>query len=284
MYWIYCHVFPNGKRYVGLTRTRLERRWGHNGGNYKTCVLVDRAINKYGWENVEHVIIDSANTKKEAEEKERYYIRKYDSDNPMYGYNMLPGGDVATNDATEEMRYKLGKGNRGKTKTVEEKRKISEGVKRAFNRPESNGHIGLKATDETKRKMSESQKNTWNDEKRERAAQKMRNRMADPEYKKRIVDNLQKYQQKPGERHLSDSAKKKLSEFHSGRWIGEKSPTAKPVLQYTKDGEFVRRWACAGEAARAGYADRRNINNCCNRKIQTSGGYIWRFENEPYTP
>lgn len=282
MYWIYCHIFPNGKRYVGLTRTSLERRWGHEGGNYKTCRLVDRAISKYGWENVEHVLVDSAKTKEEAEEKERYYICKYDSDNPNHGYNILPGGDVATNDATEEMRYKLGKGWRGKNRTDEEKRKISEGVKRAFDRPESNGHIGLRPSDETKRKMSESQKATWDEDKRERASRRMKERMANPEYKKRIIDNLQKYQQKPGERHLSDSAKEKLSQFHKGRWIGEKSPTSKPVLQFTKEGEFVKRWANAGEAERAGIALRVNISNCCKRKPRhnTAGGYVWRFEDD----
>ncbi len=282
MYWIYCHVFPNGKRYVGLTRTKLERRWGHNGGNYKTCVLVNRAISKYGWENVEHVIIDAAKTKEEAEEKEKYYIRKYDSDNPEHGYNMLPGGDVSTNDATEEMRYKLGNGNRGKRKTEEEKRKISEGVKRAFNRPESNGRIGSKAAEETKRKMSEAQKATWDDEKRERASRKMKERMSNPKYKKRIVDNLQKYQQRPGERHLSDSAKEKLSRFHKGRWIGEKSPTSKPILQFTKDGKFVKRWVNAGEAERAGIGCRRNINKCCHDKTgkYTAYGYRWEFEKD----
>lgn len=281
MYTIYCHVFPNGKKYIGITRTKLGRRFGKDGANYKTCVLVNRAIKKYGWENVEHIIIDVANTKADAEARERQYILEYQTDNPRFGYNILPGGDVSTNDATEEMRHKLGNGNRGKKKTDEQKRKISEGVKKAFDRPESNGHFGLKASDSVKKKMSESQKATWDDEKRERAAEKMRERMADPEYKKRIVDNLQKYQQKPGERHLSDTAKKKLSEFHKGRWIGEKSPTSKPVLQFTKDGEFVKRWANAGEAERAGIANRRNINKCCNGDLHchTAGGYVWKFEN-----
>lgn len=279
MYTVYCHLFPNGKRYVGITRNSPERRFG-KGMNYKTCVLLNRAIEKYGWDNVEHIILHTAETKVAAEDLERHYIRLFDSDNPMHGYNMLPGGDVATNDATPEMRHKLGNGQRGKTRTQEEKQKISDGVKAVFARPESNGHFGLKASEETRRKMSESHKARWTDELRSDAAERMRTRMSDPDYRKKVLDNLASYQRKPGDYHCSEETKKILSQSQKGRWIGEKSPTAKPVLQFTKDGEFVKRWACAGEAARAGCADRRNIANCCHHKIQSAGGFVWKFEDD----
>lgn len=157
VYKIYKHTFPNGKCYVGLTRTRLTRRWG-NGNGYKTCPLVDRAIKKYGWENVKHNILRECETKEMAEIWERFYIAWFKSNDPKYGYNILRGGDVSTNDATDEMRYKLGNGQRGKHHTEEQKKKISDGVKKAFSRPESNGCIGKKASEETKRKMSEAHK------------------------------------------------------------------------------------------------------------------------------
>lgn len=91
MFKIYCHVFPNGKRYIGITRTTTKRRWG-NGENYKTCPLVYHAIKKYGWENVSHEILEEVCTIEDAEEKERYYIRHFDTQNPSHGYNVLPGG------------------------------------------------------------------------------------------------------------------------------------------------------------------------------------------------
>lgn len=157
MYTIYRHVFPNGKSYVGITRTSLNKRWG-NGSKYKTCPLVDRAIKKYGWENVKHQILRMCETKEMAEVWERFYIAWYRSDDPQCGYNVLPGGDVSVNEPSDEMRYKLGSGNRGRPRTEEEKRKISEGVKKTFSRPESNGCFGKKASEETKRKMSEAHK------------------------------------------------------------------------------------------------------------------------------
>ena len=33
-YKIYCHIFPNGKRYVGQTKQEVQRRFGPNGSNY----------------------------------------------------------------------------------------------------------------------------------------------------------------------------------------------------------------------------------------------------------
>ena len=157
MYTVYQHIFPNGKRYVGVTRTSVHKRWGYKGYNYKTQ-LVGRAIEKYGWDNIKHEIFAICDTKEQAERVERFLVKYYDTMNPLHGYNVLPGGDVAVNDATPEMRYKLGNGNRGRKRTEEEKRKISEGCKRAFSRPESNGCIGKKASEETKAKMRESHK------------------------------------------------------------------------------------------------------------------------------
>lgn len=157
MYTVYQHIFPNGKRYIGVTRNSVKKRWGYKGHNYKTQ-MVGRAIEKYGWDNIEHEVFCICETKEHAERVERFLVSHFDTMNPKRGYNVLPGGDVSVNDATPEMRYKLGNGNRGRQHTEEEKRKISEGCKRAFNRPESNGCIGKRASEETKAKMREAHK------------------------------------------------------------------------------------------------------------------------------
>ena len=283
MYTIYCHVFPNGKRYVGLTRTSVEKRWG-KGKNYKTCLLVDRAINKYGWENIEHLVLETAETKEHAEEIERKYIKLFKSDDAEFGYNILHGGDVSTNDADDEMRYKLGNGWRGKHRSEAEKKAIAEGVRARFQRPESNGHFGHRMTEESKKKMSESQKKRWTDEMRQELSEKMRKRMADPEYKEKMISKLRTLpKRKKGEYHTSEETKKKLSEYNKGRYCGKNSPTSKPVSQYEKDGTFVRTWDSAGDAERAGIALRCNIGKVCRGfpSCHTAGGYIWRYEEEP---
>lgn len=276
MYKVYCHIFPNGKRYVGITKISSEERW-KNGNGYKTCPLVDRAIKKYGWENVKHELIVEVDTKEEAEIMERMYILIYNTNDKRFGYNILPGGDVASNNITDEMRKKLGKGWRGKHRTEKEKNAIAKGVKKRFARPESNGHFGMKASDETRAKMSASHKARWTEELSTKASERMKKRMSDPEYKRKIVENLQRHPPKP--KPMTEETKEKLQKMNTGRWINENSPTSKPVVQLTKDGKYIKTWANAGEAQRAGIALRENISKCCYHypHCYTAGGYKWEF-------
>ena len=49
-YTVYMHVFPNGKKYVGITSQDVSRRW-RDGEGYEGQVVYG-AILKYGWNNV----------------------------------------------------------------------------------------------------------------------------------------------------------------------------------------------------------------------------------------
>lgn len=51
----------------------------------------------------------------------------------------------------------------------------------------------------------------------------------------------------------------------------------KPVIQLTKDGEFVSQYPSISEAARKTKIERININLCCLGKRKTAGGYVWQF-------
>lgn len=86
---VYEHVFPNGKRYIGIS-SNAEKRW-RNGKGYETQQKVARAIKKYGWDNIEHNIIVDNVTKGQAETLERYLIAELHTiDN---GYNVAIGGE-----------------------------------------------------------------------------------------------------------------------------------------------------------------------------------------------
>lgn len=51
----------------------------------------------------------------------------------------------------------------------------------------------------------------------------------------------------------------------------------KSVLQYTKDGLFIREWCCTRVAERA--VGIRNICDCCNGKRKSVGGFIWKYKD-----
>ena len=90
-YCVYCHTFPNGKRYIGITKTDPNKRW-QNGAGYSTQPKMARAIAKYGWENVTHEVLATGLDHEKANEMEQYYIAKYDTFNN--GYNATIGGDA----------------------------------------------------------------------------------------------------------------------------------------------------------------------------------------------
>lgn len=92
IYCIYKHIAPNGKLYIGMTKQGCERRW-QNGRGYKTQRLFWRAIQKYGWDNFTHEILEEDLLHDEACEREKYYISIYRSNIPCYGYNTTSGGD-----------------------------------------------------------------------------------------------------------------------------------------------------------------------------------------------
>lgn len=56
--------------------------------------------------------------------------------------------------------------------------------------------------------------------------------------------------------------------------------TSKPVLQFSKNGDFIRKWDSASVAERDGNFNDTSIGNCCKGKFKTSGGYIWRYADE----
>ncbi|MBQ8468154.1 MAG: hypothetical protein IJ542_00150 [Clostridia bacterium] len=93
MEWIiYKHTNKiNGKVYIGQTKQTPTQRW-RNGNGYKNNVYFYHSIQKYGWNNFVHEILEKGiNSVKQANEKEVYYITKYDS--YKNGYNLTSGGD-----------------------------------------------------------------------------------------------------------------------------------------------------------------------------------------------
>lgn len=105
IYSVYKLTAPNGKCYIGMTKRDVERRW-NNGNAYQHNVHLCNAISKYGWENFNKEVLFKSVSKAEAEEMERSLISRYDSTNRLYGYNILPGGNVSDGH-TEETKRKI---------------------------------------------------------------------------------------------------------------------------------------------------------------------------------
>jgi group I intron endonuclease len=182
---IYKATGPTGKVYVGQTVYTLKKRKGQHAfrakkGDRRNAFCI--AILEHGFDNFTWTEIDAADTREALDEKERYWIARYDSMNPEKGYNGTDGGTygIITAEArrkiseaksggnhhffgkrfTEEHRRKIGEANKGKN-TWSKGRKLSEEHKRKIGEAESgekNHNFGKKFSPETRRKISEVQK------------------------------------------------------------------------------------------------------------------------------
>lgn len=90
---IYCaYNKVNQKRYIGQTIQRLcERRANHYTSDPN--IYFHRALRKYGKDDFEWTVIDTAETREELNEKEKYWIKFYNTLDSSHCYNLLPGGE-----------------------------------------------------------------------------------------------------------------------------------------------------------------------------------------------
>lgn len=108
--WVYKITnIQNNKVYIGQTIRPIKDRF-HRHMNDALNNIIDthfaRAIRKYGKENFQIEIIDTAQSQNELNEKERYWIQYYNA--VKKGYNETDaiskcGGDTYQSKTTEEM-------------------------------------------------------------------------------------------------------------------------------------------------------------------------------------
>lgn len=158
----------NHKKYVGQTnKDEPAKRW-KNGNGYKGQDVIWDAIQKYGWNNFSHTILEKVSTQKEANEKEKYYISFYNCLACNHnGYNVAEGG---TNG------YPLaGYSNEQKQAYAEKQSRI--GKQRFENNPE------------LKQKMSDISRAYWVEEnKRKASLQKKKYYKQNPEKLKKLLE------------------------------------------------------------------------------------------------
>jgi len=143
---VYAHINKiNGKIYVGITsKTKPEHRW-NSGRGYKENPHFYQAIQKYGWDGFEHIVLFRYLDEASAKQIECKFIKEWQTQDRRFGYNMTSGGDGTPNyhpsaetrsklsaarrreNLSEETLKRRSEGLRGRNFTEEHKRKIGEG-------------------------------------------------------------------------------------------------------------------------------------------------------------
>ena len=269
---IYVHKNKyNNKIYIGQTKTSCEQRW-QNGNGYKPCVYFWKAIQKYGWDNFEHIILFENLSKEMANIIEQELIEKYQCRNPKYGYNIRIGGSHGG--LSDESKLKISKANKGRLvgeknpmygqpRTEETKNKIRQAL---IGKPGT--MLGKHLSEEAKEKLRQCNLGkTLSQETKDKISQSLKGREFSKETKKKISDAL-------SGREFSDEHKRKISE---GR-IGSNNPHAKAVYQRDINTyEIINCFGSMSEASEKTGVRQDSISLTCRGKQRTAGGYIWEY-------
>lgn len=70
----------------------------------------------------------------------------------------------------------------------------------------------------------------------------------------------------------------KLKKSLNERWKNGQDHNKIPVLQFSKDNEFIKEWPSITEAAKTLSINRRSISYACSGKGKTSGGFKWQHK------
>jgi len=159
MYCVYMHKTPSNKVYIGITSLKCSKRW-NSGKDYNKYFT--NAVNKYGWDNIEHIILADNLTKDEACKLEIEYINKYKSNDSRYGYNITAGGEVGCKGYKHpnEVKQRMSQSRKGK-KLVRRKANYKPwNYGKAMSQTQKDKlrekRLGTKHSDETKQKISNS--------------------------------------------------------------------------------------------------------------------------------
>lgn len=270
-YCVYMHISPSGKRYIGITGVKPEKRWG-NGKRYNGNSYFWHAIQKYGLENFQHIILYQNLTKEEAEQLEINLIAYYKSNQRDFGYNIANGGNTIGK-MSDETRQKISEANKGKVVSDDTRQKLSDIRKECWEDDD------YRQNQIEKHKWQTGENHPWfgkhhSEETKEKISQKAKDRFENdadhPFHNKRNLSggNNPFY----GKTH-SEETKQKISEANSG----EKSGRARKIIQYDKQGNFIKIWGCIKDASISLNINYCSIVACCNGRQNKAGGFIWRY-------
>lgn len=160
---IYCFTNKiNGKKYIGQTKNLNKRLIGHRSRSGKDNLPFHNAINKYGFDNFEiEILIENINLQEKLDEYEKFFIKKFNTGNKDFGYNIAEGGSNGspykymseeqisickeknskkshemwsnrTEEEKQEIIKKIADSNKGKIVSEEAREKISKTLKKKY--------------------------------------------------------------------------------------------------------------------------------------------------------
>ena len=238
----------NGKKYIGQKIISRRGEWRHYLGS---GFQLKKAIRKYGRSNFYKDIIDVAYNKDELNQKEKYWISKYDAVNSEEFYNIADGGrgyDIFGSPTGE--RYD------------EIKKAHSDGLHEYLRSVEGH-HPNNKLTEEQAVEIIERLRNN----------ECVNDIVKDyPHIKAGTIEKIRSHKTWS---HLTDGI------VFPDAITMQRIKTTKPIVAYDFYGNLVGKYESVKDAVRKlNIPHAGNIYGCLHKKCKTSLGYIWAYEDD----
>jgi group I intron endonuclease len=225
----------NNKVYIGQTTYTLAHRKGAHAFRTKKgdrrsdfqIALLNEGFSNFAWEQ-----IDQADSPEELDRKEKFWIEKLKSDDPLYGYNMNDGGTYHS--VSDKTREKL-RDARAK-QVIPKESYIKRGLKM---RGENNPRFGKKASPELRLKLSEAHKNSEKNREHLKLITRAYRGKEHPNYGKPRPEKVRKkISEKLKGRHPSEEALASMRKNHAR---GENNKAAKITCATAKEIKIMLR-------------------------------------------
>lgn len=278
VYKVYVLTFPDNRKYIGMTRQPIKRRW--KAHEYKSQAMKE-AILTFGWDNVKKEVVAENLDLEQAGRLEVELIGKHKTLDRNFGFNTTKGGDTFNihseqflNDLHNRMvgnKYCVGRKISAKHIKALHDGRTPESYKKA-----TANRIGVPLSDEVKAKMSAKAKERWQDEEKRkfflsRVSRDMTGEKNPMYGKTQSVETREKIRAKALGRKMSLETRRNMSEASANK---------RKVLQVDSDKNVINQFNTVKEAALFVGAASTNISFCCKNKHRTAKGYFWRYADD----
>ena len=268
-YYVYMHKNKiNNKIYIGRTKQTKTNRWGTNGNGYRDQADFWQAINDFGWDNFEHIILAENLTQDEANKLERELIAKYNTTDLDYGYNGNSGGEkgLQWSDAARERMSES-----AKQRCDEEWRIQNSQLQSGSKRPQCSNPCSDEVKEIFRKRNSKAvyQKTLGGMIIRKFNSQSEAERITGvPQASIWRCCNNQVKSAGGYDWDYVDSC----NEPHENRM--------QIVVQLDFDGNYIREWACAAYAEDELGIVRGKVTVCCKGYRRSTGGFKWMYKED----
>ena len=259
---IYKYTSPSGKCYIGQTiRERKRRNTFKNIKMHYAGGKIDKAREKYGPENFKYVVEERLeedtleNLMSKLNEREIYYIQKYDS--YYNGYNSTLGGE----------------GGYGKICSEELKLKLSNKFSKKVVQYDLGGNFIKiwKSAKEVEETLNIKRDNI-------QSCCIGKNKQASG-FIWKYLENISSIEDVV--KGFSIEKQKKINNMCPSIYY-KNGHVYKRILQYNILGNFIKEWDSIKDAATFYNAKPNSLSQCCNGDSKTCAGFIWKFYSENY--